>query len=333
MGAGAPQSEVFGTTLTTVTEEVWIGSLRKDSPRVTTDLSVPLILAAAHSTGSADPAIPAPRHPAGSSMPESKRRRIDAKCVPACVSVSGAGPRNDAGNFPPSPSSPQLPASAEPARTLRSATAAAPNSTAAAINTTEASPLPGEAVGGAGPAAAAAAPAPGADPPADPPTSDPVQTGPSTRCTTRGRSSSCKTNTKVQTESGNDAIVKANGGSRRRARPSGEPASSPPRPPPAGVPEKLGDRPLRLIIVGHNPSAHAWQSGHYYSNPSNHMWRLLISTGIAPPGTRGAEDDDRLPAAAGVGFLDVGCGHPGTDRCGAVRWRPKGGQERSGAGR
>lgn len=28
--------------------------------------------------------------------------------------------------------------------------------------------------------------------------------------------------------------------------------------PPKGVPEKLGDRPLRLILIGHNPSAHAW---------------------------------------------------------------------------
>ncbi|KAG2499959.1 hypothetical protein HYH03_002244 [Edaphochlamys debaryana] len=80
-----------------------------------------------------------------------------------------------------------------------------------------------------------------------------------------------------------------------------------------GVLEKLGDAPLRLVVVGHNPSAHAWASGHYYSNPSNHMWRILIATGIAPPGTRGAQDDDRLPGAAGVGFLDVGCGHPGTD--------------------
>lgn len=25
-----------------------------------------------------------------------------------------------------------------------------------------------------------------------------------------------------------------------------------------GLPEKLGDQPLRLIIVGHNPSDHAW---------------------------------------------------------------------------
>ena len=26
----------------------------------------------------------------------------------------------------------------------------------------------------------------------------------------------------------------------------------------AGLPERLGDQPLRLIIVGHNPSDHAW---------------------------------------------------------------------------
>ncbi|KAG2442614.1 hypothetical protein HXX76_002699 [Chlamydomonas incerta] len=81
-----------------------------------------------------------------------------------------------------------------------------------------------------------------------------------------------------------------------------------------GVPEKLGDAPLRLVIVGHNPSEHAWRSGHYYSNPSNHLWPLLRRTGIAPPDRiRGPQDDGLMPAAAGVGFLDVGCGVPGTD--------------------
>lgn len=53
-----------------------------------------------------------------------------------------------------------------------------------------------------------------------------------------------------------------------------------------GLPEKLGSEPLRLIIVGHNPSEHAWSSGHYYSNPSNRMWSILIVTGIAPEGIR-----------------------------------------------
>jgi TDG/mug DNA glycosylase family protein len=84
--------------------------------------------------------------------------------------------------------------------------------------------------------------------------------------------------------------------------------------PPGGVPEKLGDAPLRLIIVGHNPSSHAWASGHFYSNPSNWMWRLLKDQGIAPPSLiRGAEDDGKMPAACGVGFTDIGTGTPGTD--------------------
>jgi len=79
-----------------------------------------------------------------------------------------------------------------------------------------------------------------------------------------------------------------------------------------GLPERLGNSPLRMIIVGTNPSGHAWKSGHYYSNPNNNMWKILRQTGIAPPHVAGAQDDYRLPADAGVGFLDVGCGVPGT---------------------
>lgn len=82
---------------------------------------------------------------------------------------------------------------------------------------------------------------------------------------------------------------------------------------PEGLSEKLGSKPLRLILVGHNPSAHAWASGHYYSNPSNWMWRLLKETGIAPPHVKGAQDDGLMPEFAEVGFVDVGCGVPGTD--------------------
>lgn len=80
-----------------------------------------------------------------------------------------------------------------------------------------------------------------------------------------------------------------------------------------GLPEKLGDSPLRLVLVGHNPSEVAWQRGHYYANPSNRMWPILIKTGLVPPGTTGPEDDDQLPTTWGVGFTDVGTGHPGTD--------------------
>lgn len=35
------------------------------------------------------------------------------------------------------------------------------------------------------------------------------------------------------------------------------------------------ERPLRLLLVGHNPSDHAWGSGFAYSNPSNRMWKVL----------------------------------------------------------
>jgi TDG/mug DNA glycosylase family protein len=84
--------------------------------------------------------------------------------------------------------------------------------------------------------------------------------------------------------------------------------------PPGGLPEQLlGDAPLRLVIVGHNPSATAWARRHYYANPSNWMWRILKETGLAPPEVRGADDDGLMPALAGVGFTDVGAGASGTD--------------------
>ncbi|UPR00190.1 DNA glycosylase [Chloropicon primus] len=81
-----------------------------------------------------------------------------------------------------------------------------------------------------------------------------------------------------------------------------------------GLEAKLGKKPLRLILVGHNPSQHAWASGHYYSNPSNRMWKILRETGIAPEElVRGCEDDGSMQESCGVGFIDVGVGMPGTD--------------------
>ena len=77
--------------------------------------------------------------------------------------------------------------------------------------------------------------------------------------------------------------------------------------------EILGNLPLRAIIVGHNPSEAAWRAGHYYANPTNWMWRILRDVGIAPKDhIRGAVDDDKMPLVAGIGFTDVGSGHPGT---------------------
>ncbi|GIL73170.1 hypothetical protein Vretimale_4762 [Volvox reticuliferus] len=188
----------------------------------------------------------------------------------------------------------------------------------APLNTT----LSAAATGAADPTSVSAAGTTG-DPACLHPQAPPFLTG---ICNPTPSTSPTDTSTRRKTTRGAVRVPAATGsgatsaGRRTRSGPSnpsssGSPLSSflVPAPPPRGVPEKLGDRPLRLVIVGHNPSAHAWQSGHYYSHPANHMWRLLIATGIAPPGTRSAEDDDRLPAAAGVGFLDVGCGHPGTD--------------------
>ncbi|CAM9171198.1 unnamed protein product [Pylaiella littoralis] len=69
--------------------------------------------------------------------------------------------------------------------------------------------------------------------------------------------------------------------------------------------------PLRVIIIGHNPSEKAWELGHYYGNPSNRMWKLLSSTGIVPSDFT-ASDDDLCPITSGVGFTDVGFSIPGT---------------------
>jgi thymine-DNA glycosylase len=80
----------------------------------------------------------------------------------------------------------------------------------------------------------------------------------------------------------------------------------------AGLDDLLGVHPLRLVIVGHNPSEIAWREGHYYANPSNWMWRILAETGIAPSQVTGPKDDHLMPSLAGVGFTDVGGGHPGT---------------------
>ena len=62
--------------------------------------------------------------------------------------------------------------------------------------------------------------------------------------------------------------------------------------------------PLRLIVVGHNPSEKAWELGHYYANPSNRMWKILSANGIVPPGFVASDDDD-CPIKCGVGFTDV----------------------------
>lgn len=77
------------------------------------------------------------------------------------------------------------------------------------------------------------------------------------------------------------------------------------------------ERPLRLVIVGHNPSAASWAAGHGYAHGGNRLWRLLRDGGVVPPALAAAVRDGDLPAAAGVGLTDVWLS-PGSDAA-AVR--------------
>ena len=72
------------------------------------------------------------------------------------------------------------------------------------------------------------------------------------------------------------------------------------------------EKPLRLIIIGHNPSQKSWEQGHYYANPSNRMWNILRECGIIPINFTHENDDD-CPNSLGIGFTDLGTGYPETD--------------------
>lgn len=65
--------------------------------------------------------------------------------------------------------------------------------------------------------------------------------------------------------------------------------------------------PLKLLVVGHNPSHHSWGSGYSYSNPSNNFWKLLVKGGVIPQDWT-VEDCARLPGELGIGFTDAGQG-------------------------
>lgn len=65
------------------------------------------------------------------------------------------------------------------------------------------------------------------------------------------------------------------------------------------------EQPLRLIIVGHNPSQTSWNKGHYYANPSNRMWPILRKFGFVDDNTT-CEEDFTCPYKFGIGFTDLG---------------------------
>jgi hypothetical protein len=73
--------------------------------------------------------------------------------------------------------------------------------------------------------------------------------------------------------------------------------------------------PLRCLLVGHNPSEHAFASGYFYSNPTNRAWRLLTGTLDASDDSRKPslvprgwplQRQDILPGALGIGLTDLG---------------------------
>lgn len=67
--------------------------------------------------------------------------------------------------------------------------------------------------------------------------------------------------------------------------------------------EKYGDLPLRLLLVGHNPSEHSWASGHYFSQPSNKFWKLIAESGLL--GADVEANDDSMVEKMQIGFTDV----------------------------
>ena len=81
---------------------------------------------------------------------------------------------------------------------------------------------------------------------------------------------------------------------------------------------------LRCLLIGHNPSTHAWASGLPYSNPTNRFWKLCAAAGVVPLSFT-AQDADSAPAHLGLGITDVGC-EPGSDageykRATMLAWR------------
>ena len=63
------------------------------------------------------------------------------------------------------------------------------------------------------------------------------------------------------------------------------------------------ERPLRLLIIGHNPSEHSYTSGTPYSNPSNRFWPTMRASGILPEQWRQGPCPGRV-RRVGAGWAD-----------------------------
>ena len=65
----------------------------------------------------------------------------------------------------------------------------------------------------------------------------------------------------------------------------------------------LDSPPCHSIFVGHNPSMHTWETGHYFANPTNRFWNLLAESGIV--NANNPKLDDVIVDNFGFGFCDV----------------------------
>jgi hypothetical protein len=74
------------------------------------------------------------------------------------------------------------------------------------------------------------------------------------------------------------------------------------------------ETPLKLLVIGHNPSHHSWGSGYSYSNPSNNFWKLLVKGSIIPQHwtaevglSHAGRSDWFIHGPYGIYRLSIGC--------------------------
>lgn len=63
--------------------------------------------------------------------------------------------------------------------------------------------------------------------------------------------------------------------------------------------------PLRVVFVGHNPSTKSWTTIAPYAHGSNHLWKILQTTGLVPQELCEPRLHTCLPERVGIGFIDL----------------------------
>jgi thymine-DNA glycosylase len=71
----------------------------------------------------------------------------------------------------------------------------------------------------------------------------------------------------------------------------------------AGLTDSIAPN-LLCLLVGHNPGVHTATTGHSYSHPSNHFWKLLHSSGLTDRRCR-PEEDRQMPELYSLGLTNI----------------------------